>query len=393
MRIGRVARGVCIWLGFALCVSACGSLDSKFGASTADGGGSPGDGGRDGGARDGGADAGTGLRDAGSALDGGRDAGVMTADAGAPMTSMRLETRGQRITRADGTPLEFRGVISCCGGGYGWPLFDEAWVDYTTRYGANFVHMRLGPFLTGGGGEPDWAVVGGAYEERDGKADLSRWNSRFWSRVRALLAYARARGVYVEVDVIDGWAIKHCRWGDIPGYSAWDAAYNHQGEDACSAAGSAAIVPQSVHDRFVRKVVLETGAFDNVVYQDGNEIGLVSGYRVAWTRSMHGILREVERERGFPRHLFGTQSERSDAMAAAEVDYIEFHGTPLDASECFGKPCLVNEYNPRPPLSPQDLHALYCQALRQGTYFWYWRHEQDAAHMDDTLALLEGGCR
>jgi hypothetical protein len=322
--------------------------------------------------------------------DGGADAGT---DGGMPPTSMLLSALGGRLTTPDGSPLDFRGAISCCGGGFGWPLFDEAWVDYVAAHRVSFLHMRLGPFLTGENGESDWAAVGGPYEETGGKADLARFNPAFWSRVRALVAYARERGLYVEVDVADGWAIKHCRWGDLPGYSAWDAAFNVQGEDWCATAGSAAIAAGSVHDRWVRKVALETGRFDNVVYQDGNELGLVGGYRAAWTRSMEAVLRNVESANGFPRHLFGTNSGKAEAMQASEVDYLEFHQrNPLDSSACLGKPCLVNEYNPDPPLLPEDLHARYCAAREASTYFWYWRHGQDPEQMDRTLALIAGGC-
>lgn len=305
---------------------------------------------------------------------------------------MLLSSVAGRLTDARGAALDFRGAISCCGGGYGWPLYDEAWVEFVRARRANFLHMRLGPFLTGPDGEPDWAAVGGGYPEVGGKADLSRWNEAFWARVRALIAYARDRGLYVEVDIADGWALKHCRAGGNPGYSAWLAVFNVQGEDWCGSAAQGAIAPGSAHERWVRKVVAETGRFDNVIYQDGNEIGLVAGYRVAWTATMQGLVRDEERAHRFPRHLFGTQAQRAEATAAVEVDYLEFHGDPLDATACLGKPCLVNEYNPDPPLTPAALHQRYCAARAARTYYWYWRHEQSVQDMERTLSRIAGGC-
>jgi len=320
------------------------------------------------------------------------DSGVPVPDAGPPdagLAPMTLRVSSGALSLPGGGALDFRGAISCCGGGYGWPVFDEAWVDLVTAHRVNFLHARLGPFLTGPDGESDWASIGGGYVEVNGKADLDRFNEAFFSRVRALLAYARARGVYVEIDLADGWAIKHC--GNYTGYSAWQPVANVQGEDACASAGRGP--PRSRHAAWIRKVVAETGAFDNVVYQDGNELGLVPGYSTQWTVGLEALVREVEAARGYVRHLFGTQAGTAASIALAQVDFVEQHGDDaLSRSACGGKPCLVNEYNPRPPLTPAQLRAQFCSARMQGTYFWYWRHGQSEADLAATLALMAQPC-
>jgi hypothetical protein len=306
---------------------------------------------------------------------------------------MLLLAREGRLVLSVGAEPPFRGAVSCCGGAYGWPLVDEAWVDYVESRGVTFLHVRLGPFLTGPNGETDWAEVGGGYVEVEGRADLDAWNEAFWSRVRELIEYAGNRGMWVEVDVVDGWAVKHCRWGDLPGYSAWDADYNVQGEDGCASAGSAAVEPGSVHERWIRKVLEETGRYGNVIYQDGNEVGLVDGYSAEWTLSMLAILRDVEAGHGYGPHLFGTNSGHGETMAAAGVQYIELHqASAPDPAGCYGKPCLSNEYNPDPPMTPEEIHEQYCLGVSMGTYFWYWRHGQTAEQMDQSLALILGGC-
>jgi hypothetical protein len=318
------------------------------------------------------------------------------ADSPPPATlfdEMILRSEGGRLALPSGTQIGFSGAISCCMGGYGWPLFDEPWVDYVSSKGVNFLHVRLGPFLTGSGGETDWAAVGGGYAEVEGRADLTAWNGAFWSRVRQLIEYAGSRGIWVEVDVADGWAVKHCQWGDLPGYSAWDDAFNVQGEDWCTGAGSAAIAAGSAHDLWVRKVFEETGKYGNVIYQDGNEIGLVGGYSPEWTLSIQSILRDVEARSGYRRHILGTNSGNGAAMQADRVDYIELHqNTAPDPAGCFGKPCLCNEYNPNPAMTPEELLQQYCDALSWGTYFWYWRHGQTQEQMDRTLTLIQLGC-
>jgi hypothetical protein len=334
------------------------------------------------------------VADAGQESDAGApDAG--TSDAGVPDAgpTMALVARGGWLGTVEGHSVQVRGAVSCCGGGFGWPLFDEAWLDTVAPRGATFLHMRLGPFLTTGNGETDWAATGGGYVEANGKADLTRFNEPFWARVRELLQKARDRRLYVEVDVADGWAVKHCRWGDIPGYSAWDPAFNVQGFDGCATAASGAVAPGSVHDAWIRKVVAETGRFDNVLYQDGNEVGLVQGYDPAWTDSMRAVIRDEESRRGYLPHVFGTNSGDATAMQLPGVDYLEFHqDEPLNPTQCFGKPCFVNEYNPNPPLTPVEFAVRYCTANDQGTAFFYWRHGQSEADMLLSLAQFARGC-
>jgi hypothetical protein len=75
------------------------------------------------------------------------------------------------------------------------------------------------------------------------------------------------------------------------------------------------------------------------------------------------------------------------------VDYVERHqNQPASPADCLGKPCLVNEYNPNPPLTAAQLHERFCAARSNGTTFWYWRHGQSDAVMAQSLALVDQGC-
>jgi len=322
------------------------------------------------------------------------DAGVFEAgtfDAGRTFT-MALGVSGSRFVLGDGGAIDVRGAISCCGGGYGWPLVDEAWIRLTSSNDVNFLHLRLGPYLTStANGETELASYGGGYLEDGGVADLDHFNPRFWARVRELISLARAQHMWVEIDLVDGWAIKHCRWGDLPGYSAWARDGNAQGVDLCATAGSGSFSAGSIVDRWVRQVVRETGAFDNVVYQDGNEISLVASYSPAWTIGLRDAVRSEESRLGLTRHLFGTNADEAAAIGA--VDFVELHqDQPATVAQCRGKPCLVNEYNPRPPLTAAQFHQRFCAAKNQGTSFWYWRHEQSDPVMQQSLASLGQPC-
>ena len=52
----------------------------------------------------------------------------------------------------------------------------------------------------------------------------------------------------------------------------------------------------------------------------------------------------------------------------------------------------MNEYNPDPPLTPQQFQQADCTARSQGTWFWYWRHGQSEAQMLDSLELESEDC-
>lgn len=281
--------------------------------------------------------------------------------------------------------------------GYDFPLFNERWVDLVKPYGVNFLHLRLGPFLTSSGGESGLAWLGGGYVEAGGKADLTQFNSAFWARVAAIIAYAGSNGMWVEVDVADGWGIKQGRpSGQFPGYSAWKAGNNVQGED-WSGAGSVAVAPSSRQDAWIRKVIQVTGAYGNVVYQDGNEIGMVgetggNPYAPAWTISMRDIIRNEESLQGYQTHLFGTNSEHTTTEQHASIQYIEHHNDGGAIAPLYNKPTLVNEYNPTPAITPSQVAAQVCVARAVGSQFWYWLQEDQTAAIEQTLALIAQGC-
>jgi hypothetical protein len=80
-------------------------------------------------------------------------------------------------------------------------------------------------------------------------------------------------------------------------------------------------------------------------------------------------------------------------VGAEGVDFLEFHqATAPDPAGCLGKPCLSNEYNPEPALTPEEFQAQFCAASGMGTYFWYWRHGQEDSQMLQSLALMQQAC-
>jgi hypothetical protein len=306
------------------------------------------------------------------------------------------------VSASDGTPVSLRQGISCCGGAFGWPLVDSAWIDLMSSHGLTWLHVRLGPWRTIAGGEEEWASVGGPYLESGGLAALDQWNPAFWSALENLIETAGQKGMRVEVDVADGWGLKHAQaddYGPNWPYHPWSAWNNTSGVDHVTDAGTLEIPAGGVYDAWVRKVAEHTCKYGNVTLEDGNEVSLKNGYQPAWSQSIGNVYWDECAQRNYllagepHRPLLGTQSERAETVAAPQVAYSQWHrADPQDPAACGGKPCGVNEYNPDPPLPPAQLSAHVCAAEQAGTWFAYWRHGQDVAAMADTLQLIQAGC-
>ena len=312
-----------------------------------------------------------------------------------------LRAAGNRFVRRDGAAVTLRGAIPCCSTEDGeanpeWPLASAAFRAHALEVGdVNFLHIRLGPWRAEATSDEWVRDLGGAYLEAGGdKVDLTQWNPAFWSKVDMLLADAGDAGQWVEVDVCDGWGIKHAKLGDFgPNwkYQPWLRHNNVQNEDWIAAAGTGAIAAGTVFEIWVRRVVETTGRHGNVIYQLGNENGLIPGFRPEWERSMAAIIRDTETRRSYGRHLIGTQSQLATLMNDPAIDYAEFH-TNGGTVGSLAKPTGVNEYNPEPPLQAAAAHAHYCSAAASGVMYWLWRHTMTRAQWEQALDLVKRGC-
>jgi len=296
----------------------------------------------------------------------------------------------------NGEPVDFVGAISCCkpadwdaNAESGWPVnIHPSWQEYAAdAFGANAFHARLGPFMTAA--EPEWSEIGGAYLEIDGKADLTQWNDRYWTTVKQWVEYAGERGRYVEIDLIDGWYCKHGIWGNVQ--VPWMAQFNIQGEDHIQQCSARAIQPEDVFDNWLRKVVTELGVYGNVIWLDGNEIGITGRYVPEWSLSMRDRVRYFEQEYAYNMvHIFGTNSSHDEVRP--QVDYIEEHATVPLTAPIANRPSMINEYNPNPAFGPVQMNDNRCFSERNGTWWWYWRHSQSYDQMEKTAALWRQGC-
>jgi hypothetical protein len=145
------------------------------------------------------------------------------------------------------------------------------------------------------------------------------------------------------------------------------------------------------HRAWLRKIVETFGPMCNVIWQDGNEVGLIPGYVPEWTFAISDYVREMEQEvGGGVVHMYGTNSQRDEVNASAKIDYIQVHTKgPVDSPE-FGKPVMNNEHNP--PFSPSVERAYFCQMQAQGGAWWYWRGAHSAENMEATLNAFGVDC-
>jgi hypothetical protein len=285
-------------------------------------------------------------------------------------TFISLETR---------TPVPIELAIACCTEWpvpTGWPQVTTEFIDYV-QPNMTAVQMRLGPYLEAA--EPA-APYGGAYAEVNGKADLLHFSPRFWSGARQTIEYARSKGVYVFIDIADGWAMKHAQGIGFPLPHPWKAENNIQGEDHITGAGNTI---DGVHRTWINKVIQEFGPYDNVVWMDGVEISLTLGYRARWSIEMRDIVRSSERAFRFPVHLFGTNG--NDEARQGDVDYIIVHGSTPRAP-MYNKPTITTEYNPKTPLTAEQITANSCLAQNIGSYYGLWRHTMHQSEVDSALA-------
>ncbi|MBI4603971.1 MAG: cellulase family glycosylhydrolase [Planctomycetes bacterium] len=205
-------------------------------------------------------------------------------------------------------------------GDYTWGTFSDAGYDFTAMLdtlrsnGLNFSRVWLWwgcerfpppadtthhvPYVRAGPGQ--------ALDGRP-RYDLTRFDPAFFTRLEALCAAARERGVFLQLVLFDAWMLKHPHLWRL---HAFHRDNNSNGVDGdprgtgtgtdgekgfCSLGNPAALEAQKA---FAREVVEAVSDFDNVLLEVSNE----NYYSEAWERALAEYIRA--RELGRPRrHL------------------------------------------------------------------------------------------
>jgi hypothetical protein len=192
----------------------------------------------------------------------------------------------------------------------------------------------------------------GPGKAKDGEPafDLDHWNEEYFDRLRRFLRSASERGIVVELTLFS-----HLYRDTIWSLSPLHAANNKQGigkgewHEFDTLRDKALVARQAA---YVRKIVQETCAFDNVYYEVCNE---PAGGRPrhptvaevdAWLIAMAGVARDELKKRGRGHLVFGTQA--FDAGKLRQDLDAALGGTTWDAANIHPHPFLFwkgREYN------------------------------------------------
>lgn len=270
------------------------------------------------------------------------------------------------------TPIFLYGLAVCCEGypQNGWPRISFPFIQEAAMNGINMVHIRLGPFM------PETTKADPLedcpYYFKDGKVDLNVWYDKYWEDLRKLLYEAERLGVYVEIDLIDAWLLKY------PEIHPWTAQNNINGFDRGSKWPllDGEITQEPYVEKWIRKVIKETGDFPNVYYQDGNELFIHPEPSIPYLESIINVVRDEEKIHGFKEHLIATNSHREDAEGRFGLS--NFHqdiAFPINRKQrdlyYEVMPRGVNEYGGQ--FSPEEFKVRLQDAIKKGTFFILWR--------------------
>lgn len=143
------------------------------------------------------------------------------------------------------------------------------------------------------------------------RLDLDTWNEAYFAEIEHAVSYAEARGVVVQVLLLDCW---HAGFGRSFGFEAYDyfAAGNNASGVSFASEAEWADVDGPVHARntaFVEEVVRRIGHHENVIWETCNEPRWVAPddpFAVAahpFHARLAGRIHAVEGAAGHPRHL------------------------------------------------------------------------------------------
>lgn len=254
---------------------------------------------------------------------------------------------------------------------YWWSLTSPEWIDHLKSKGGNAVHVRLGPAATSEmccGMEE----VGGPYTP-----DNSNWNPAYWDRFHQVVRHAGEQGFTVEVDILDGWVVKHAAWGEVK--MPWPQADVEYGYNLP--------LSQSVKNWF-QKVIYESCNYANVVFEIGNENDLAPSWSPEYEREAFSLIRALETQTGCGGVVHMVGSNTTDW--GGPYDYFASHTPSFPMQPVNGRPVWVNEYNPH--MTPTSFQARFCEGAAAGQAFWYWRSDGSDAVQDESLNLMKAGC-
>jgi hypothetical protein len=242
-----------------------------------------------------------------------------------------------------------------------WPMASEEWMDYTSRFGANAWHFRMGPFVAGEI-ETEWRDRGGTYMPGTVEPD-----ERHRQKKRDLVYHALKLGGIAEVAVVDLWGCKADQQGIVgPG-----AAYTGLPMSEVEACGRR---PSPEIEKHIRRQVEDLGCFGNVIWSLDVEGGNIQGTRPEWYLWAKSVIRDEEQRSGCGFvHMIGTNSGLPEVVS--QVDYVQTHEREK-VQAIAGRWTLQNEHNPE-LASPAHEVDYFRDARSKGLAWAAWRAGMD----------------
>jgi hypothetical protein len=224
----------------------------------------------------------------------------------------------------------------------------DAYLNFLTRHGHNFIRLwtwdsvswdtrangALGKEFVHHVAPLPWARPGPGLA-RDGKPrfDLTKFDPRYFERLRARAASASRRGIYLSVMLFEGWGLMHGnrRRGTADGW-AWQSHPFHpennvNGIDAGAKGDSLSGEVHSLADpavtalqaAYIRKVIDTVNDLDNILFEVINE-----GGQKEWDWWVVNQIHDYERTRPkqHPVGITGHGAERLASMLASPADWI-----------------------------------------------------------------------
>jgi Family of unknown function (DUF6298) len=169
--------------------------------------------------------------------------------------------------------------------------------------------------------------------------DLTRFDPRYFARLRARVAAARRARIYVAVMLFEGWQVqfqaKEWRWASHP----FNPANNVNGVNGDVNGDGVGLEVHTLANRrvtaiqeaYVRKVIDTVNTFDNVLYEIANESHVGA---TAWHYRMIDLVKRYERRKP-KRHPVGMGYQHGDhadrALHASRADWISPYAGGPDA--------------------------------------------------------------
>jgi hypothetical protein len=266
-----------------------------------------------------------------------------------------------RIEGAQFAP-PLRGGVVCCddpgtpgvdeGLRDGWTLATAVALDRLAAAGLNITHFRTGPYSASSAAsiellqEQDRALAAAV------AASVANYGPgpEILDDLRTAVQAANARGIYVEVDLIDNWALA-------------TAGKNYWG-DRCGVTHGA---PKARHLQWVRDVVDHTGDLA-VLYNLGNEAFRCNPWP-EWENGLYNEAKARLQARGWPTRPVGSSVMLPNVRVP--LDYRAL-GDVFFAPPAMEIPVMLVESD-NADRAPAEWWALVEQANRNGTYVMVWR--------------------